>query len=213
MNFSNIKYKGNVQKEIIDKLDPYHNISLYKDIEYFYEQKTFDTFIKAVEAEVRGSKEYKHFINYVTDILGINYCQINPEIFKSDKVTVEMHHGPLFTLYDYCKIVTVTYIKQNKRITTFRITDQVIQEHYDLNVKVVMCTATNHEAIHNRDIFINVNQGIGDMNAFIEKYAFALDDDYKFRLYRYMKLCEENKSFDQGILDTDHIKPLIDIAS
>lgn len=212
MKFSNIKYKGNVNKEIVSKYDEYDNISLYKDLEYFYEAKSMDTFIKACESMVRTSKEYKHFINYVTDKLGISYCQINPDILKDIDATVEMHHGPLLTLYDYVKIVLMDYIKSNKRITTFRITDQVIQEHYDLNVQVVMCTVTNHEAIHNRDIFLNVKQGIGDINSFITKYAHALDDDYKFRIYRYIKLCEENKSFDTGILDHDHIKPLIDVA-
>ena len=213
MKFPEIKYKGNVNKEIVSKKDQYDSISLYKDLEYFYEAKSMDTFIKACEQMVRTSKEYKVFINYVTEILGINYCQINPAIIANQDATVEMHHGPLFTLYDYCKIVLMDYIKHNKKITTFRITDKVLDEHFELNVQVVMCTVTNHEAIHNRDIFLNVNQGIGDINKFITKYAHCFDDDYKFRIYRYIKLCEENKSFDTGILDHEHIKPLIDIAA
>lgn len=205
----NIVYKGNYIKEVQNESDQYDNISLYKDIEYFEEERPLVTFIKSCEKLVRNSKEYKVFEKWVTNTLGINFCQVNPDITSED-ATIEMHHGPLFTLYDYVSIVLSEYLKQNKKIDSYRIADTIIQEHFDLRVQVVMLTITNHEGVHNKDIFLNVRQGIGDVSAFIEKYSKYLNDDYKYRIYRYIQLCKESPSFDNGILDIEKVSKLIE---
>lgn len=72
-----------------------------------------------------------------------------------------------------------------------------------------MLTKTNHEGVHNRDIFLNLKQGLGDIGAFIKEYAPYLTDDQKYRIYRYILLCKENDSYDNGLLDIDSIAPLI----
>ena len=89
------------------------------------------------------------------------------------------------------------------------IANEVIEEHFALRVQVVMLTKTNHEGVHNRDIFLNLKQGLGDIGAFIKKYADYLTDDQKYRVYRYILLCKENDSYDNGLLDIDSIAPLV----
>lgn len=206
----NIKYKGNYSKEVQNESDKYDSICLFKDIEYFDDVKPLTNFIKDCERTIRSSKEYRVFEGWVSRVLGIDFCQVNPDITSSD-ATIEMHHGPLFTLYDYVSVILAHYLKYNKKITSFRITDTVLQEHFDLRVQVVMLTITNHEAVHNKDIFLNVKQGIGDISSFIEKYSDCLSNDYKYRIYRYIELCKESPSFDNGILDIEKVSKMIEI--
>lgn len=211
MHIPNIKYKGDLCKTIENASDKFETIAFCKDIDFFYEAKSYKDFIKSCEAQVRKSKDYSKFISYIKETLGINFCQISSQIYTEKEVTIEMHHGPLFTLYDYCAVILNKFIEEHKKITTFRIVDKIIDEHYALRVQVVMATITNHEGVHNRDIFLNVKQGIGNISEFINKYSKYLNDDQKYRIYRYIKLCEEVDSFDNGILDIEHIEKLIEI--
>lgn len=208
MDFSGIKYNGDVSKFIESADDSFDCISLFKDIEYFQDDVLYSKFVKACETRIRTSKEYAAFLTYIKRVLGINFCEVSSQIFDTD-ATIEMHHGPLFTLYDITSIVLSWYLKNGQKITTFRIVDRVLQEHFDLNVQVVMLAKTNHEAAHNRDLFLHVNQGIGDINGFITKYADCLDDIYKYKIYNYINLCKDSPSMDHGYLDIAHIEKII----
>lgn len=208
MQFPNIKYKGNLSKDVVNASDKYEFVSLYKDREYFEESKPLDNYIKAIERMVRTSKEYDAFVGIIKNKLGLNFCQVMNNI-TSDVATIEMHHGPLFTLYDYIDIFLYKYLLEGKKINTFRIADDIINEHYNRNIQVVMLAITNHEAVHNRDVFLNVKQGVGDVSNFIEKYQKFLKEDYKYRIYNYIQLCKNVDSFDYGFLDIARIEPLI----
>lgn len=120
-----------------------------------------------------------------------------------------MHHGPIFTLYDICCVILNYYIKTGRKITTFRIANAVIEEHFAMRVQVVMMAVTNHEAIKNRDIYLNVHQGIGNVNEFIKMYADCFDDNQKYKIWSYINMSKMNDSFDTGILDTEHIAKMI----
>ena len=120
-----------------------------------------------------------------------------------------MHHGPIFTLYDVVSVILNFFMKTGKKINEFRLTDAVLQEHFDLRVQVVMMAVTNHEAFHNRDLFLNVKQGIGNLTEFIDRYKDCLDDIHKYKIWNYINLCKENDSFDRGYLDVDHIAKVI----
>lgn len=210
MKLPNIEYKGDVSKFIEAKDDMFANISFYKDIDYFTDEVLYSKFVKDVEKMVRTSKEYSAFISYIKNILGINFCQVSSKIYDTD-ATVEMHHGPIFTLYDVVSVILNSYIKRGYKINTYRIADRVIDEHYSLHVQVIMMAVTNHEAIRNRDIFNNFHQGIGDIDAFLKTYGAYLDDEHKYKIWNYMKMCEDNPSFDRGLLDVDHIKKFINL--
>lgn len=182
-------------------------ISFYKPVSYFeYDPKNRTNFIKAVESLVRKSDDYKKFVAYVKNTVGLNFCQVSSSIVDDVDATVEMHHGPIFTLYDYCEIILNKYLDRCLPITTFAIANEVINEHFELRVQVVMLSKTNHEAVHNEDIFLNLKQGLGNINEFIRLYAPYFDNEHKYRIHRYIAMCKDNPSFDNGVLDYQEIE-------
>ena len=208
MEFGNIHYVGDVSKFIEAKDDPYAVISLHKDIDYFQDESAYSKFVKSCEKTIRTSKDYKVFIAYVKEILGIKFCQVSSQI-SDDDATIELHHGPIFTLYDVVSVMLNYFLKTGKKINTMRIADAVLQEHFDLRVQVVMLAVTNHEAAHNRDIFLNLRQGIGNLTEFIDMYKDCLDDIQKYKIWNYINMCKANPSFDRGYLDIEHIAKVI----
>lgn len=206
MDFSGIKYKGDICKYI--ESDDNEAISLYKDIDYFQDEVLYSKFVKHCETRIRTSKDYSAFVSYIKNILGINFCQVSSHIYDTD-ATIEMHHGPIFTLYDITSIILNWHLKRGKKINSFRIVDKVLDEHFERRVQVVMLAKTNHEAFHNRDLFLHVNQGIGNLNEFIEMYLNCFDDEHKYKIWNYINMCKSNPSFDRGYLDIDHIAKIV----
>lgn len=207
MNIPGIIYKGDIVRSM-ETDDSLETITMFKDREYFEEIETYKNYVKKCEKAVRTSQDYSNFIKYIKEILGINFCQVSSQIVSGD-ATIEMHHGPIFTLFDYCSIILNDYLQKGKRISTFRIANTVIQEHYDMRVQVVMLAVTNHEAVTNRDIFLNIRQGIGNVNEFIEKYANAFDDEQKYKVWNYIEYSKHNDTYDTGILDTKNISKML----
>lgn len=208
MEFANIKYNGDISKYIEAEDDPYASISLYKDIDYFQDETLYTKFIKGCESFIRTSPDYRAFIAYIKNVLGINFCQVSSHIYDTD-ASIEMHHGPIFTLFDITSVILNYFLKTGKKINTFRIADTVLQEHFDLHVQVVMMATTNHEAAHNKDLFLHVNQGIGNLTEFIDLYKDYLDDIHKYKIWNYLNMCKSNPSFDRGYLDVDHVSKVI----
>ena len=168
----------------------------------------FVRFIKGTEALIRKSKEYSAYIAYLKTKVGLRSCALFHNI--DDTVApIEMHHGPIFTLFDIVSIILNDFLRQNKKIDSCRITDAVLDEHFDLRVQVVMLATTNHEAAHNRDLFLHVNQGIGDITSFIDMYKDSLDDIHKYKIWNYINMCKNNPSFDRGYLDVSHIEKVV----
>ncbi len=204
----NIEYKGDISKFIEATDDPYSSIMFYKDKEYFSDAVLYSKFVKNVENMVRTSKDYSAFVSWIKNVLGINFCQVFSKIYDTD-ATIEMHHGPIFTLYDIVSVILNWFLNHGYKISTFRVANKVLEEHFALRVQVVMMTVTAHEGVHNRDIFNNFNQGIGNLNEFLKLYGDCLDDDHKYKIWNYMNLCKTNPSFDRGILDTVEVKKYI----
>lgn len=207
MNLPGIVYEGGIEKTISSD-DTSDVIMMYKPRDYFNDSVAYTKFVKSVERVVRHSDDYKVFLNWVKNVLGINFCQVSSKIVEGD-ATIEMHHGPIFTLFDYCAVILNDAIMHGDKISTFRIADRVIQEHFDLRVQVVMLAKTNHEAITNRDLFLNVRQGIGNVDAFIKKYAHALDAEQKYKIWSYINFSNMNETFDTGILDVPNVTKMI----
>lgn len=205
----NIKYAGDFCKEISAKDNKYENISFYKPLEYFGTTENYTKFVKACEQQIRKSDDYKKFISYVTNVVGINFCQVSTNIIADGQTTVEMHHGPLFTLWDYVSVILNNEISLGHSINTFRIADKVIDEHFALRVQIVMLAVTNHEAVHNKDIFLNIRQGFGNLAEFIDMYGHAFTDNQKYRVARYISLCESTDSFDNNIFDVEKVKKVL----
>lgn len=208
MKIPEIKYSGDASKFVEVEGWEEDTLMLYKDMEYFENLKDYIRFVKDCESEVRTSPDYKVFISFVKNKLGINFCQVSSNIYDTD-ATIEMHHGPIFTLFDYCSIILNHFLKTGRKIDSVRIADCVLDEHFDLCVQVVMLAVTNHEAAHNRDLFLHVNQGVGNLTQFIDKYAYAFEDIHKFKVWNYINMCKDNPSFDTGYLDIPYVEKII----
>lgn len=211
MNLPNIEYKGEFSKCVQAKDDPFEFITFYKPKEYFYMPDDFTKFAKDTEKLVRKHEDYSIYKDWLMHTVGLNFCQVSTDIYDTD-ATIEMHHGPLFTLFDYVSIILAKKIACNEKITTFRVADEVLQEHFELRVQTVMLAVTNHEAVHNRDIWLNIKQGFGDIAGFIERYKPYLSDEQKYRIAKYISLCETNDSFDNFIFDTERVKKVLRVA-
>ena len=72
-----------------------------------------------------------------------------------------------------------------------------------------MLAKTNHESVHNRDIFLNIKQGFGHLDQFIEKYADHLTLEQKYRIAKYIEICECTDSFDNYIFDNAKVKKIV----
>ena len=170
LQLPNIQIRQDVSK-FVRSIDDGDEILYFKDQEYFFDDACYSKFIKEVEKMVRTSKDYSHFVGYIKNTLGMNFCEILSKVEETDNVEIEMHHGPIFTLYDVCEVILNWFMKTGQRINTFRVANKVLDEHYAMRVQVIMLSKTMHEAGHNKDIFVHYNQDIGDSDSFIKMYT------------------------------------------
>lgn len=161
----------------------------------------YNKFIKGVESLIRKSKEYKAYKDYLMNDVGLNYCMMFPNIttdIGGDKpITIEMHHGPILTLYDYCAIVTDHYLKNDIYVNSFRIFKAVMDEHFQNNVQVVMLCDLAHKGVHDNKIFLNVKQGWGHLDIFLEKYIDGISDKMEVIINKNLEMSRKYDSFDK----------------
>ena len=103
-----IVYSKAYSNPTIDSDDALYSLNFYKDVEYLAPLENFVSFVKSCEKLVRISPDYKKYIAFVKG-LGLNTCQVLgniQELDPSDNL-IEMHHGPMLTLFDYCAIVII----------------------------------------------------------------------------------------------------------
>ena len=199
----NIEFKKPSKNPTIDSETSLYMIPFYKDAEYFANLDNFISFVKAVESMVRSSKFYKRYIKYIKEDVGLNFCQVLSNIKQTDEsklVEIEMHHGPILTLFDYVSIVVDHMLANNKKINSFIVADIVLQEHFANNVQVVMLSKTVHEEVHEGNIFLNMKHAFGDLNSFLFRYKDGLSEDQINKINNYIRLCEQYDSFDKQTL-------------
>ena len=205
-NLPDIEYKTESSRNkvipIVDSPNSMYQIPLYKSPDYFSNLESYVNFIKGCERQVRINDRYKKYIWYLKNVVGLDHCQVLPEVTPDDngKIEIEMHHGPIFTLYDYCEIMVEYFLLKNRKVSTVRIADAILDEHWKNRIQVVMLLSTVHEEVHNRNIFINYKQAFGDLNTFIKKYGVAMSDVLKEKLNKYIDRSMLYDSNDFGIL-------------
>lgn len=185
---------------IIDSKSSFYNIPYYKDTTYFSNYESYVNFIKGCERLVRTNDRYNKYIRYLKKEVKLDRCQVLKNITDED-ASIEMHHGPIFNLFDYCAIVLEYFLLKKWKITTTRIADVVLDEHQKNRIQVVMVSSSIHEQIHAGNIFINQHQAYGNLTEFIEKYADAISDEYRDQLNRYIDRSLLYDSNDFGILE------------
>jgi hypothetical protein len=138
--------------------------------------KIRNSFIKSVEKLVRTSNLYKRYINYLKSDIGLTHCAVfgNIKADKNDKTKIEMHHGPIFTLYDYVSIVLEKHLSDiHNEINTFDIAAEVLELHRRKLVQTVMLSQSVHIAMDNKKLapFIPLDMTFGNLKGFIEEYG------------------------------------------
>ena len=204
LDIPNIDFKKPVKNPTIDSDTSLYTLPFYKDVEYFSNLDNFVGFIKATESLVRTSKYYSRYIKYLKEEVGLNFCQVLSNIKQEDEtsnVDIEMHHGPILTLFDYISIVIDHMIYNNMNVNTFKVADIILEEHFNNNVQVVMLSKTVHEEVHMNNVFISTKQAFGDLNAFITKYKDGISDEQIVKINKYIEMSEKYDSYDKGILD------------
>ena len=167
----------------VDSPSSEYLLEFNKSEEFFSNPESRTKFLKDCERLIRTNKRYSGYINYLKKEIKLNHCQVLSAL-TDERVTIEMHHGPIFTLYDYCDIMVDYFLKKNRPITTFRIAKQVLDEHWKNRIQVVMLSTTIHEQVTNREIWLNMNHAWGNLHQFLLRYQ--LHDDLKEKYNRYV---------------------------
>ena len=199
-----IIYTENNVTPIIDANTSFYTLPYYKDLDYFSNYESYVNFVKGVEKMVRQNPKYKKYINFLKKEVKLDRCQVLKNVTDQD-ADIEMHHGPVFTLFDICAIVLEYFIIKKWKISTPRIARVVLQEHLQNRVQVVMVSCTVHEEIHNGAICINIHQAYGDLKGFIKKYKDAISDEYREQLNKYIDRSLLYDSQDFSILELNDL--------
>jgi hypothetical protein len=152
--------------------------------------KIRNSFIKSVEKLVRTSKLYKRYINYLKTDVGLTHCSVfgNIKSEKGDKTKIEMHHGPIFTLYDYVSIVLEKHlVEMDNDLNTFDIAAEVLDLHKRKLVQTVMLSQSVHNAMDNKKLapFIPLDMTFGNLKGFIEEYGQYFSPQNRADLKKY----------------------------
>lgn len=199
-NLPDIEYTQDEYTNYIDSDNSLYQIPYFKRDEYFSNLDSFTKFVKACEKLVRSSDRYTAYKKYLMTIAKLDHCQVFKDVTNED-ADIEMHHGPIFTLFDYCSIMIEWFLIHDYKISTFRIADAVLREHEENHVQVVMLSSTIHQEVHERNIFISTKQAFGDLKTFILKYDKAIGKDLREKYNRYIDRSMVSKSTDYGLLD------------
>ena len=186
----------------VSSRDDIFGIQYYKNKSYLQSIEHFVIFIKACEKIVRTSSEYKAYVAQLFS-MGLDKCQIlgNIEADEDDNVTIEMHHGPILTLFDYCAIVTDYLLNNNQNIDTFKVARIVLNEHFEGNIQTVMLSKTVHQLVDSGKLFISFNQAIGNLNNFLIKYKDGLNPERISKINQYIELSKQYDTYDNHLLD------------
>ena len=179
-----ISYKTENKSPVVDSPNAFYQLSMYKSEDYFMQNDSMVKFTKGVEKKVRENDRYKKYIAYLKSNVKLNRCQVLRDITDED-ATIEMHHG-IINLFNICDIVTQYFLLHNWPVSTFRIADAVLDEHYKNRIPVIMVSVTVHQQIHNGTLFIPYKAFFGDFKSFIRKYDKAISQDIREVINRYI---------------------------
>jgi hypothetical protein len=163
----------------------------------FYEEKAYSKFIKNIERMIRSSKEYKTYIEMLrSNVSALNFDNVLNNITTSD-AELEFHHYP-FTLYELIDLVCVDKFMRKEKFTSFAITKEVMQLHYQNMVGLVSLTKTNHELAHNGNLFFSKKQVFGEYEKLVNRFTETLSTEIKEKLKRLQELTEQDAPTDNG---------------
>ena len=148
-------------------------------------------FISRVEKIIRSSKEYRDYIQFLKEHVGLDRCIFFQNITnggenKRSRISIEIHHEP-FTLYDIVNVVLTKYQDEGLPINDLLIADEVLELHYANQVGLVPLSKTMHQMVHNSTkLIVPLNMCYGSYSEFLEKYEPYIDEELYEKLERKM---------------------------
>lgn len=179
--------------------------SMY-NYEILTDDKAKDKFIKYIERIIRQSYEYKLYIGTLKNVLNYTKCTFLPKIDINEikGVPIEFHHYP-FTLYDLVSIeVNYEIDMGNNNVNPFDIAGRILKYHFQNLVGLVPLSETVHELVHDGKKFINIKYIKGDYEAYLEKNANKIPNEFieKIDNLKYLSKQEnEGINIDGSLLD------------
>lgn len=166
-----------------------------------FDGTTYEKFIAGCESMIRTSLAYKAYIAYLKTELGLNRDAFNSNI-TDEMATLEMHHGPIFNLYDYVKIMIDYAFDVGIPVSSFNIAQLVMKEHELNNIQVVMLTKNNHSLVHAGKLNVDLRQCHGNLKEFIRKYGKYIKQSPKLlkKINRYKELLESEDFHNTSII-------------
>jgi len=159
----------------------------------------FCQFINKVKSTVRHDLRYT---NYKSELykIGLDKCQFHHGI-NSEMAPIEMHHGPIFSMFDICTIVTDHLLAEEKLVNSFIVANKVLIEHEKHHIQLVMLCETCHEAAENGSIFVSFKQGFGQLEKFLKKYKKGVSKEHIGIIKEYLDLSKTFSATDNGIYE------------
>ena len=195
--FKNLESKVTENNQIIVNANgsKYNLLPFFIDSNLLSNEKERVKFIKSIESIVRNSAVYRAYIKYLKEDIGLKKCMVFG-LLDDEKCKIEMHHGPIFTLYDYVEITLIHFIKTKKNISSFSIAKEILKDHTDNLIQVVMLSEMAHQAAHaqNKNIrteFIDIKSAWGDLNGYLLKYQDCLQSKHIIKINKYLNEYEK----------------------
>jgi len=160
---------------------PNSDFNLPLRIKTFPDTKSFEIFIKNAERLVRGSIEYRLWVQYITDHLGHTHCALSKE--SMSECPVEIHHHPV-TLYTIVKGVINKLLSTEQEFSTFDVATKVIELHFQNKVGYVVLISSLHSKYHSGFLNIPIELVNGNYKYIIQNYTVD-EEEYD----RIAKLC------------------------
>jgi len=177
------------------------NLELYSDnypfrlslrIRNFEAEAEYKKFIRNCERLIRSCIEYRHWKNYIIDVLGINTCMITDE--RIDECTIEVHHH-LPSLYVAVAALINKKLEMEEEFSTFDIAQSAIELHFMNKIGYVTLIKSMHEKFHKG--FLNIPSELirGDYQYFLREYGGYIDDEDMDVINRRLSINESNCSW------------------
>lgn len=169
----------------------------------------YERYVKHIETLVRSDDRYTAYIAKLKQG-GLTRCAVLGNLPTDDpKLKVEMHHGPIFNLFDYTDIILkVTLLSGKKGVTSFDVADLVLTEHELDNIMIVMLSRNVHmEGAHNKKsnkgVFIGIEATFGRIDRFIDRWGAGMEKEHTQYVDKYIQECRKanGKTLDQGLFD------------
>lgn len=178
----------------------------YREPQNLFDGNEYERFVEGCEDAIRKSEVYNAYIAYLKNEIGLTRDAFNGEI-THDNASIEMHHGPIFTLYDYCRILIDYSFDMGLPVSTFTIGKLVMNEHTCNRVQVVMLTKNNHKLVHVGKLFVDFRQCHGSLKEFIKIYHSYIERSPVLlrKIATYKSLMESRKIQNSDILHIDSI--------